>query len=612
MAKLKGITLEISGDTTGLDKALQGVNKESNKLQSELRQVEKLLKLDPSNTELLAQKQGLLSNQVETTKEKLDQLKQAQAQVNEQFRTGKIGEEQYREFQREIIATEQKLKSLEQQVKENGKSFADLGDKVSGIGKKMSGVGGAMTAGVTTPLVGGLVAIAEGTSELANDLAKLETNAIVAGVGVEAANEAMRELSKVSDETDSNVEAVSNLLASGFDDNEMLEAIDALSGAVIKFPDTLKIEGLADGLEETLATGKGIGPFAEMIERLGYNLDDFDAGLEKAKKNGTETQYVLDFLAKTGLSEVNAEFQKNNEALIVNNQANYDLQLALKNLGDTLRPILSEVVQGLSTALTAFNELDSGTKKIILTFGGLVAILGPILTGVGLVTMALPTLGAAFAALSGPIGIAIVAITAAIAIGVAIMKNWDEIKAKCLEVFNSVKDTVKTVWDDVVKNTKAFISTMLSSIGTFLNNLVTSIRNFVPNMLQVGMDLFNGLWDGMKSIWDNLSSWVSDKCDWLLDKLMFWRKSESEMQSSKSDGSHRTGLNSVPFDGYRAILHKGERVLTEAENYRYTKGIATNRSGSVSVTQNIYSPTENPAEQQRRAAREFKRLALEV
>ena len=106
---IKGITIEIGGDTTKLDKALSGVNKQSRDLQKELKEVEKGLKLDPKNTELLAQKQTLLKEAVAATSEKLDVLKSAEAQVQKQFENGEVSEEQYRALQREIIKTEADL-----------------------------------------------------------------------------------------------------------------------------------------------------------------------------------------------------------------------------------------------------------------------------------------------------------------------------------------------------------------------------------------------------------------------------------------------------------------------------------------------------------------------
>lgn len=145
---IKGITIDIGGNTAPLNKALEGVNKTSRDLQAELKQVERLLKLDPTNTELLSQKQKLLAESVDNTKQKLDTLKEAEKQVQEQVQKGKISEEQYRAFQREVASTEVKLKSLttEQQkynskcddtvteIKDVTKSFDNAGDKALSFG----------------------------------------------------------------------------------------------------------------------------------------------------------------------------------------------------------------------------------------------------------------------------------------------------------------------------------------------------------------------------------------------------------------------------------------------------------------------------------------------
>ena len=113
---IKGITIELGGDTTGLQKALKTVDSTSVKLNSELKEVNKLLKFDPSNTELVAQKQKMLTDSIGNTSAKLDQLKSAQSQVEQQFKSGNIGEEQYRAFQREVAQTEQSLNSYKSQL----------------------------------------------------------------------------------------------------------------------------------------------------------------------------------------------------------------------------------------------------------------------------------------------------------------------------------------------------------------------------------------------------------------------------------------------------------------------------------------------------------------
>ena len=113
---IKGITIEIDGNTSGLDKALKSVNNSSVKLNSELKDVNKLLKFDPSNATGLAQKQELLTKAISNTSDKLNQLKSAQSQVEAKFKSGNIGEEQYRAFQREIATTEQSLKGYKSQL----------------------------------------------------------------------------------------------------------------------------------------------------------------------------------------------------------------------------------------------------------------------------------------------------------------------------------------------------------------------------------------------------------------------------------------------------------------------------------------------------------------
>lgn len=124
---IKGITINIDGDTRGLDNALKDVNKQASQTQKELREVERASKLDPSNTVLYAQKQQLLQKQVQNTSEKLDVLKRAQQQVEQQFKSGDIGEEQYRAFQRELVTTEASLKSYQAQMDKTRNEYHALG-----------------------------------------------------------------------------------------------------------------------------------------------------------------------------------------------------------------------------------------------------------------------------------------------------------------------------------------------------------------------------------------------------------------------------------------------------------------------------------------------------
>ncbi len=155
-SRIKGITVEIGGDTTKLQTALKGVNSEIKNTQSQLKDVEKLLKLDPGNTELLSQKHKLLGEVVSETKQKLETLKTAAEQANAALANGDISQEQYDAFQREIIETENDLKKLEAQANQSsttlqkiasaGETLTSAGDKVASVGEKFLPVTGAVTA----------------------------------------------------------------------------------------------------------------------------------------------------------------------------------------------------------------------------------------------------------------------------------------------------------------------------------------------------------------------------------------------------------------------------------------------------------------------------------
>lgn len=141
-SKIQGITVEIGGDTTKLGNALQSVNDKAKSLQSELRGVNTLLKMDPTNVTLLKQKQDLLNKSIAECREKLNVLKSTQIQVQEQFEKGEITEEMYRDFQREIVATENKLSNLKKEVK----SFGSVGaQQVAAVGTKMQSLGDSIT-----------------------------------------------------------------------------------------------------------------------------------------------------------------------------------------------------------------------------------------------------------------------------------------------------------------------------------------------------------------------------------------------------------------------------------------------------------------------------------
>lgn len=454
--RIKGITVEIGGDTTKLDKALAGTNKELASTQKSLKDVERLLKLDPGNTELLEQKQRLLAQAAEGTAQKLDTLRQAAenadaalqrgqayqekyeplkaeldqvaasmkgmeanaASMQAKLEAGQISTEQYDAFNQKLEETRKKHKELQQAVKDLDAEFsgarmdqsqydalqrelAETERELKDVEKaaensdvslgKLSATAGTVSekAGkvrdVFAPVSAAIAGIATAalatvpaTEELRGDLSILEQNARTAGVGLDTAREAMRQLNTVSGETDSSVEALSNLLQAGFTESNLQRAVEGLANAAIKFPDTLKIESLADSLQETLATGTATGQFGELLDRLGYGAENFSANLAMCTTEAQKQEMALNALADGPLQGVYEGWQENNRELVANRDASMELQMALADLAEQLLPIVTSVTQLATQFINWFNSLGEGGQMAIVVIGGLVAAISPI------------------------------------------------------------------------------------------------------------------------------------------------------------------------------------------------------------------------------------------
>ena len=547
---IKGITIEIGGNVAPLHKALESVNKQSKDMQGELRQVERLLKLDPTNTELLAQKQKLLTDAIGNSKDKLDTLKEAEKQVQKQFEEGKVGEDQYRAIQREVISTEQNLKNLEGKLKDTNTRWQDLSDNLESAGKKMKDIGSTMSTRVTAPIVGGAIAAVEGTREFREELARLETNAQMAGANVDITKEALRNLGQLSDDSGANVEALSNLLQAGFTDNTLTDVVNELSGAVLKFPDTLKIEGLADGLQETLATGKAIGPFAELLERMGVDLETFNEGLANASKEGEQHNFVMQELANLGLAEVNEAYRENNSALIEAAESQNRLKEATAELADIIEPILTTLKDVLANVIEKFLELSPEMQRNIGIVLGLVAAVGPLLMIVGQISLGISALiglfggttaaaagattatgglSAVIAAITGPVGIAIAAIAGIIAILVTAWKTneefrdnvtatWEQIKEVFTVAFEAIKAIFKAAWDIIIGLIYATLDIIKGLYEEFIGLFTEDWKEFAEGIKTT----WSGMWDGIKEILEGVWELLTTAFNTLYGKIKGW------------------------------------------------------------------------------------------
>lgn len=534
--KLAGITLEIGGDTTELSKALQQPNKEAKSLQDKLKAVDDALKLDPTNTDLLAQKQRLLADAITQTESKLNLLKQAQ---DEFVKSNKdVDSAEYIELEKQIAQTEKKLNDLKNASDEVAKSNNKISTSLTNAGSALESAS-QKTKGLSTAAGGLLAAWAAtvpATKELNQDLSFLSQNALEAGTSAESAETAFDTFNNVINETDSSVEGVSNLLQAGFTESNLQKAVEGLTGAYIKFPDTLKIESLADSLQETLATGQATGQFGELLTRLGIGAEDFSNELANCSTEAEKQNLILKTLADNGLNDTYNSYVKNNKALIDSNNATQQFQEAMAQLSEAIMPIITAITNGITDLVNWFTQLDPTIQQATVIVLALVAALSPV-TGV------LASIATASAALNIsilPIIATILAIIAAVTAVILIFQNWDEI----CQWFSNQWESF-TIWlGDKFESFKNFFVNTGKGILNWFKELPSNIMNFVsslPNkMLNFGKNILDSLISGIKSILGNLKNVAGDIANSVIDaikslpsKMFNWGK---EMIGHLGDG----------------------------------------------------------------------------
>lgn len=489
--KIRGITIELGADASGIQKALKGIDGQLKTTQTNLKDINKLLKLDPGNVELLTQKQKNLESAISLTKDRIGELKQAQSGVAQ-------GTQEWDALQREIIANEQQLQSLEreyrefgsvsaQQIRAVGKELQDAGSKIEGFGKKLSGISGAAGA-----IGGGLLKLGYDAVTGADDL-----NTLSKQTGF--TTEEIQKMKYAADLVDTSFEDIQGALKKfkGKIDpaNESLRnlgvstvnADGSLRDANAVFFDTIK--ALSGVSNETQRDQLAMELFGKSADSLAGIIDDGGAALEYYGEQAKDLGVILD---QDTIDSLNA--------------TNDTIDQLKANLGGTLAQIGADVGTVLAPALEKgatligkitekLRQLTPEQTETILKIVGVVAAIAPMLivggkliSGIGSL---ISVIGSIVGVLGGPLTLAIVAI---IATGVLLYKNWDKIKETAIKL----KEGVSAAWDNLKQK--------ISAVSDNINSKVDAVK-----------DKFNSLKDKAEGVVRDIKNAFS--FDWKLPNL---------------------------------------------------------------------------------------------
>ena len=414
-SRIQGITVEIGGDTPKLQNALTGVNGQIKSTQSQLKDVNKLLKLDPGNTELLAQKHKLLAEAVSETKEKLATLKTAAEQANTALANGEISKEQYDALQREIVETEQDLKNLETQANQSatavqkiaatGEKFKTVGDNISSAGQKLLPV----TAGVTALGTASVTTAANFESSMSQVQATMgitkDSMSKVNGQSVNTMDTLSKLAKKMGAETAFSAsecaEALNYLALAGYDTEQMCNTLPtvlnlaaagdiALADASDMVTDAMSALGMGVDEAETMVDqmAKTASTTNTSVAQLGEGILTIGATAKSIKGGTAELNTALGILANNGIKGAEGGTHLRNIILSLQNPTDkaaaqmealgisvYDSEGNMRSMNDILGD-LNKSMDGMTSAEksniigTIFNKTDLSSVNALLANTG--------------------------------------------------------------------------------------------------------------------------------------------------------------------------------------------------------------------------------------------------
>ena len=589
--KIRGITIELDADASGIEKALKDVDKQLYSTQRELKDVERLLKMDPKNTELLKQKFDLLEKSVGDTKDKLDALKKAEKEVQEQMKKGKASERQYNALRREIIDTERKLGNLEDEAKLTERALNGIDEKpiedvshaakkaedsLEDAGKEASNFGDYLKAEAIVEgakaIVGAMKDVADESKEFIKIMGSLEVSSEAAGYSAEETKETYKKLYGVLGDEQGAATTTANLQALGIEQSKLQELTNGMIGAWSKYGDSIPIDGLAEAVNETVKAGQVTGNFADLLNWGAVEGETFGVKLKKATKaneewnnavkeaktaedffnlalqdcaNETErANLIMQFMTDQGLAKAGEAWRKNNKELVENNEAQAELQEQIARLVETVMPIFTEITEYVADFLENTPEIEEFLKNIVDEAGEFLK----------------------FIVENGPI---VVSLIGGIGAGFVTWKVASMIKGvtdgiKAFKLANEAATISQIIFDGVLK---------MSPIGVITTLIVGLVAAFIllwkncEGFRKFWKDLWEGIKEGTKIGVNGIITFLN----WIIGGMNKLIKGINNIEFKTPDwlGGKEIGFNiktigKIPMLASGGILTKGSAIVGEA------------------------------------------------
>ena len=511
-SRIAGITIEIGGDTTKLQSSLKAVDKQLGETQKNLKDIDKLLKLNPGNVELLTQKQKNLTSAIQSTEKRLQELKDAQSGVAE-------GTDEWDKLQREIISTETDLKSLKDQYKDFGsvaaQQVAAAGQKMEDFGNKVTKAGQAfqpISTAATTALTGlaGLAMKAVSTADDLNSLSqqtgfttdeiqKMKYAADLVDVSFEDIEGALKKLKPKITE---NNKALADLGVSTKNaDGSTRNATDVFYDA---------IEALSKIPNETERDQKAMELFGKSADSLAGIIDDGGAAMKAYGEEAERMGLIMGQDTVDNINKVNDTIDK------LKAQGGGALAKLGATIATVLGPSIEKVLGLVSKATDAIAKLTPEQAETVLKVLAVTAAIGPLLktggkliSGIGKVLKLAPKISSAIKAVNAVLAANpyVLIIAAVIALAVIIYKNWDKIKAWTKEMVEKVKG----FFEDMKKKITDAVNKVKDTVSNVWNNIKTTVTNAANGVKTSAVNAWNGVKDATTKAFDAVKSTVTDK-----------------------------------------------------------------------------------------------------